>query len=73
MCEIWHCQSKASRTAVDRRAVVRRADRADAGCARRSLWGEIPADAAGDPCRGVLDGITGKVSVPGGRLNLRVT
>ena len=34
------------------------------------LWGDIPADAPGDPRRGVLDRIPGKVSVPGGGLHL---
>ena len=37
------------------------------------LRGEIPADAPGDPSRGVLDGIPRKMGVPRGRLHLRVT
>ena len=37
------------------------------------LGGEIPADAPGDPCRGVLDRIPRQVRIPGGRLNLLVT
>ena len=34
---------------------------------------QIPADAPGDPCRGGLDRVPRKVSIPRGRLDLRVT
>ena len=34
---------------------------------------QVAADAAGDTRGGILDGIPGKVGVPGGRLHLRVT
>ena len=34
---------------------------------------EVPADAPGDPCRGVLDRVPRQMRVAGGRLHLRVT
>ena len=40
---------------------------------RRAIRAQVSADAAGDPCSGVLDRIPGQVSVPRGRLHLRVT
>ena len=76
MFEIWHCQSKASRTPVDRTLAARRPGKAVARCARRSstmLRGEVRADAARDPRRGVLDRVPGQVRISGGRLHLRVT
>ena len=38
-----------------------------------AVGGEVPADTSGDPRRGVLDGVPGKVRVPGCRLHLCVT
>ena len=37
-----------------------------------SARGEVPADASGDPGRGVLDGISGQVRIAGGRVDLVV-
>ena len=34
------------------------------------VWVEVPADTAGDPRGGVLDGISGQVRVSGSGLNL---